>query len=64
MEVNPHWRHKCDAEKRRFLASREDAALEFEHIGSTSVSGLGSTSIIDTGVMTDRTEGGTCPGDG
>ncbi len=38
-EFDPKWRHKYDAEKRGLLAVFGDAALEIEHIGSTSVDG-------------------------
>ena len=53
-EFDPEWRHKYDVEKRGLLAVFGDAALEIEHIGSTSIDGLASNPIIDIAVMIER----------
>ena len=55
-EFDPQWRHKYQAEKKGLLAVFGDAALEIEHIGSTSVDGIASKPIIDIAVMIERQE--------
>ncbi|MCY3766632.1 MAG: GrpB family protein [Gemmatimonadetes bacterium] len=50
-EFDPQWKHEYQTEKIELLAVFGDAALEIEHIGSTSVPGLASKPIIDIAVI-------------
>ena len=47
----PTWKDKFEAEKSRLQSIFGVAALEIEHIGSTSIEGMPSRPIIDIAVM-------------
>jgi len=44
---NPDWIHQYEEEKRKILEAIQDICVSIEHIGSTSVPGLGAKPIID-----------------
>jgi GrpB-like predicted nucleotidyltransferase (UPF0157 family) len=46
-DYNPNWIVKFEEEKRHLKAIMKDKAIAIEHVGSTSVKGLGAKEIID-----------------
>lgn len=46
-EYNPEWIKEYDHEKMKINSALRDVILSIEHIGSTSIPGLGSKPIID-----------------
>ncbi len=52
----PIWQEDFNVEKGKVRAVLGDAAIEIEHIGSTSIEGLLSKPIIDIAVMIEVTK--------
>lgn len=46
-DYNPDWTITFEMEKKRIIESLGDKVLGIEHIGSTSIKGLGAKPIID-----------------
>ncbi|BFH68147.1 hypothetical protein J27TS7_29960 [Paenibacillus dendritiformis] len=55
-DYNPDWVHDYEQEKRAIKEALSDIAVAVEHIGSTSVPGLGAKPIIDIMVGVHRLE--------
>ena len=54
VEYNPEWPELFDEERKRLQVWIDDFTARIEHVGSTSVPGLGAKPIIDiTAVVTD-----------
>jgi GrpB-like predicted nucleotidyltransferase (UPF0157 family) len=47
LDYDPHWPELFEQEKRRLLLAAGDTFMRVEHVGSTSVPGLGAKPIID-----------------
>ena len=54
LAYQPDWPQKFEFEKGKILSVFEESALEIEHIGSTSIPGLSSKSIIDMAVLIEN----------
>ena len=44
---DPNWEKQFEEEKRRILSVTPNKKIQIEHIGSTSIKGLGAKPIID-----------------
>ncbi|HEX2171741.1 MAG TPA: GrpB family protein [Dehalococcoidia bacterium] len=60
-DYDPRWPHRFEEEKRRVAESLGPRALAIEHVGSTSVPGLGAKPVIDIMVgVGELAEGEEC----
>lgn len=55
-DYDPGWRRRFEAERERIVAALATRAIGVEHVGSTSVPGLGAKPIVDILLMVDDVE--------